>query len=455
MPTFLNTFVRFSFLLCAGVFCVLSAHAERTQTFTITGYYSPLPNQNFYVTGDYQSEIRLNGKGIQGADGTPVYPGMIAASPSYAFGTKVCVPGFGCGAVHDRGQAIVNQGERSLARHDRLDLWMGYGEQGLLRALAWGVKHIDCTVYPSDSPVKEGVNFVTALPLNQILDIGTQKEYPENLRHGDEGDLVRELQEDLAVLGFYNGIVDGRYDFDVKNAVFRFQKKYFLIEASTEVGAGMFGPMTRETLSDQLYKDTVQRKLREAWDNFHFDEVLSRGARNPQVVKLQRILTELEYFTAYPTGFFGPQTQKAVIAFQVAEELIEHAKSPGAGRVGPLTQERLNELVEVKRSLAEAEQAEIVAYQKSRERMKYLAGKNLEVLGVLSLGDYGESVVSLQSALKQLGYIDDVNGSYDQVTQRAIQKFQLDNGVIFSAYEQGAGVYGPYTQSVLMQIVNG
>ena len=75
--------------------------------FTLTGYYSPLPNQDFYITGDYESEKRLNGQGIQGADGTPVFPGMIAAPKTYRFGTKICLPNFGCGAIHDRGGAIA------------------------------------------------------------------------------------------------------------------------------------------------------------------------------------------------------------------------------------------------------------------------------------------------------------------------------------------------------------
>jgi hypothetical protein len=28
--------------------------------FIVTAYYSPLPNQKYYYTGDYESEIKLN-----------------------------------------------------------------------------------------------------------------------------------------------------------------------------------------------------------------------------------------------------------------------------------------------------------------------------------------------------------------------------------------------------------
>ncbi|MBU0668223.1 hypothetical protein KJ951_03160, partial [Patescibacteria group bacterium] len=47
-----------------------------TRTYIISAYYSPLPGQLKYVTGSYQGDIRLNGGGVHGADGTPVYPGM-------------------------------------------------------------------------------------------------------------------------------------------------------------------------------------------------------------------------------------------------------------------------------------------------------------------------------------------------------------------------------------------
>ncbi|MDR3150116.1 MAG: hypothetical protein LBU14_00285 [Candidatus Peribacteria bacterium] len=31
-----------------------------TSYFIVTTYYSPLPNQKYYYTGDYESEIKLN-----------------------------------------------------------------------------------------------------------------------------------------------------------------------------------------------------------------------------------------------------------------------------------------------------------------------------------------------------------------------------------------------------------
>ena len=424
--------------------------------FTITGYYSPLPNQKFYVTGSYEAEIRLNGRGIAGADGTPVYPGMMAASPNFSYGTKVCVPSIGCGAVHDRGQAIVKKGERSLAVHDRLDIWMGYGDEGLLRALAWGVKSVECEIFSADSDIQEAVNFEAAMPIYRILNIPKKKFYNENLRHGMEGHKVEELQRDMKRIGFYSGNVDGIYDFDLKNAVFKFQKKHFLVQTESDKGAGHFGPGTRKKMADEKHRFEIQEKIREAWETFHFEDSLSKGAKNTSVLKLQEMLVELEYLDAYPTGYFGPQTEQALRRFQLDHEIIKYEFAYGAGRVGPKTRDKLNELLEGKKDTIEDEKAAIIAYGKTWDKVRYLASKNFNVETVLAVGDSGENVTKLQVALKNLGYIDTVpTGFYGDATKDAIQQFQLDYGVIFSLNDNGSGVFGPYTREVLSNVLNG
>jgi hypothetical protein len=44
------------------------------KTFIITAYYSPLPDQGFYLKGNFEAEKRLNGNGTNGASGKPVFP---------------------------------------------------------------------------------------------------------------------------------------------------------------------------------------------------------------------------------------------------------------------------------------------------------------------------------------------------------------------------------------------
>ncbi|MEA3304384.1 MAG: 3D domain-containing protein [Patescibacteria group bacterium] len=74
--------------------------------YLLTAYYSPLSDQSKYFRGSFEADKRLNGQGTHAADGTPVYFGMIAASPDIPYGSKVYIPGIGLCTAHDRGSAI-------------------------------------------------------------------------------------------------------------------------------------------------------------------------------------------------------------------------------------------------------------------------------------------------------------------------------------------------------------
>lgn len=68
------------------------------------------------------------------ADGTHTAWGVIAAGPSYAFGTSMYVPGYGSAVVHDRGGAVSD---------GVIDLWMPTcGE-----AIQWGRRSVAVTIY--------------------------------------------------------------------------------------------------------------------------------------------------------------------------------------------------------------------------------------------------------------------------------------------------------------------
>jgi len=344
--------------------------------FTITGYYSPLPRQDFYITGDYWSEIRLNGRGISGADGTPVYPGMIAAPKSYAFGTKISIPGLGTGQVNDRGGAIVEQGQRDLARHDRLDVWMGYGDEGLLRALSWGVQHLECELFSENSSIPVGMDFDIPPMLHQILDLPRRRNFGQNLMVGMRGESIIALQKVLKILGFYEGWEDGVFGIETEKAVLAFQQKYFILEGEEDIGAGIFGPKTRDKLTIELYRQEVEEKIREAWDKFHFEDNLKKGNRNQAVLKLQQILVQEEFMSVSPTGYFGNQTKEALIKFQLANELIKSVNSNGAGEVGPLTRTKLNKILAINKEFLAQEKEAIHAYQLAQKKLSYFAQKD-------------------------------------------------------------------------------
>lgn len=440
--------------LLALILILPSLAMGQSRTFTITGYYSPLPDQDYFLTGSYESEIRLNGNGTHGADGTPVYPGMIAAPKSYAFGTKVCLPGFGCGTVHDRGGAIVKQGERDLARHDRLDLWMGYGMDGMTRALAWGVQHVEGEMSPPGTEIADSVNFSVPLPLTQIIQIMPATAFHTDLSKGMEGEDVEKLQIALRRLNLYTGEITALYNEETEKAVLDFQIKFFVLHSETDMGAGRLGPQTRAKLTSELGKMDTQKKIRELWESFEFEAGMSRGHRSPEVVKLQQVLLQEELLTVAPTGFFGPLTEEALIKLQLRENLITSKFDSGAGRVGEATQNKLNEILNAERVLRVAEKKEIAQKKKEEGRLALLIEDNMRFQFAAKIAAEDSSVETLQLALSQLGYFNaSPTGVMGPLTRASLKQFQLDSGVISTTRSTGAGVFGLATRARLAEVI--
>ncbi len=377
------------------------------KTFVISAYYSPLPCQQRYYTGGYEREIALNGRGVSGADGTSVYPGMIAAPRTYPFGTKMDIPGIGIVAVHDRGGAIVAAGSRSNT-YDRLDIWMGYGDKGLVRALNWGKKTVDVAVYginesiseqvslgdysaseatPNDcgavvatdsAPVTEGVSqpivdqpvvnksIVSEASASQpVVLIETVKSVAfltDDLNPGDKGDKVRSLQQELKKLNLFRTDISGFYGDTTKHAVFKFQQTQGLIMDEKSQFAGFFGPKTRKSMNKLVaassYNETRIAAATETYQRTMLAQVdsglpkrtlisveLRYGMRGPEVAALQKFLMNQGYFDGkLVTEYYGPVTQNAVANFQKAHKIITAPSDTGAGYVGPTTLELINTL---------------------------------------------------------------------------------------------------------------
>lgn len=366
-----------------------------TKTFVISAYYSPLPCQEKYVTGAYESDIRLNGNGVHGADGSDVYPGMIAAPKNYPFGTKMYIPDVGIVAVHDRGGAIVasSGGENSF---DRLDIWMGYGDQGLNRALNWGKRKVDVTVYGvNDSIVEQislsGYSVEEAVPRQCVIDelsetivedvapVSTFVDdgfFHVDLKSGDQGELVTDLQNELKSLNFFKSDLTGVYDELTEHAVLKFQQSQKIVGDEISTGAGTFGPKTREKLNIIVSLRISSKALVAAATAEHDEKLnsvasadpandvpfsagfsdsdnvsillsseLDFGAIGPDVKVLQEFLKDNGFFDGnLVTDYFGPVTRDALIEFQLANKIIESENDVGAGRVGPSTLEIINTL---------------------------------------------------------------------------------------------------------------
>ena len=242
---------------------IFDGEVPYTKTFKISAYYSPLPCQEKYTTGSYEGDIRLNGSGVNSADGTPVYPGMIAAPRTYSYGTKMDIPGVGIVAVHDRGGAIV-PANNGRGAYDRLDIWMGYGDKGLQRALNWGKRDIDVVVYGVNNSIKEEIylpgydiseSIANECSFKQVKSNPVVSQTPSTdtsklsytLYVGSSGYEVQKLQKELKMLSYFRTDVTGYFGPVTEHAIFKFQQSQGIVKDKESDGAGVFGPKTKKT----------------------------------------------------------------------------------------------------------------------------------------------------------------------------------------------------------------
>lgn len=409
-----------------------------TDTMVISAYYSPLPDQARYVTGSYEGDIRLNGSGVNGADGTPVFPGMIAAPPTYPFGFKMKIPGIGTVAVHDRGGAI---------KGNRLDVWMGYGDEGLNRALSWGKRTIDVEMYGVDESVKESVYLEGYQEAEKFVRKVAKitRLFPNDIWYESEGEEVVELQTALKDLGYFEGEVDGFYGEETLHAVFEFQKDNGIIVSWDDLGAGHCGVQTRALLEKKIEKSKNSKKVTIVDPSeIFYSKDISLGAEGDEVEQIQRELLKMNFLRIQPTGKYDELTAHAVFKFQQKMAIVNSESDAGAGVVGPKTREALNR----------------IANSRIGVERKVAAKKNGEVSEAIAFafdmepGMQHEKVVDLQSSLKKLGHFEgDVTDFYGPVTQSAVIAFQLDQGLIGSEDESGAGRVGPRTREALNKLL--
>lgn len=401
------------------------------QDFLITMYYSPQRGQCCYATGGYTAEIVLNGEGKAGADGTAVYPGMVAAPPSYAFGTRIKLPGVGIVSVHDRGGAIKEQGNVH-----RLDIWSGYGEDGLARALAFGVQTIKGTVYPPafrQPPERFSFDKLPApfAELEHYLLDGTNLIAMEP-KKGDRSMSAKFLQQKLAERGYFNRSATGLYGEDTEAALAAFIRDYQLGESAEKLT-----PKTAAYLLASLQRKEARDPIRS-----HINETADASA----IKEAQRILRALGYYRGRTHGRYDQNLADAILKFQKQYALAGDHTSPGAGTIGPLTMKQLR--AHWDRHLVSKHANMKLLRRQVQDR---LIDKNRVIARFLQEGHSGPQVRLLQSLLAERGYFPakKVNGNFGPLTHEAVIAYQLDRKIIASAKHEAAGIVGPATLATL------
>jgi len=420
-----------------------------TQNFVISAYYSPLPGQSRYATGTYAGDIRLNGNGVHTADGTAVESmtgGFVAAPSTFGFGTKMDIEGLGMFTVHDRGGAI---------KGSRLDVWMGYGDEGLMNALTWGKRTVSVTVYMDRPDLVDNNSIVsnyTELEDYQKVTVDSPLDFDKEITVDDEGEDVARLQQFLKDLGYFNGKVNGVFNQLTEKALIDFQKDKGLIRDASYNERGKLGGRTVLVLQEAV------RTGKEEYLEDVPSRNLGRGASGDDVSRLQEILVRLGYLEKV-NGVYDQKTVDAVYQFQLTSKLVEVDTDTGAGYFGPATQLAMTQL----HLQLELGMQEVINSTQSLEKFAVnLVDENLEYLLVddkikfnLSEGDEGLDVYNLQIALRDLNFLRvDPSGYFGPLTQHAVMKFQMKVNLIETEDDVVAGKVGPQTRKALNSFLN-
>jgi len=122
------SFLLLTLLFISNILMFEDVFSSDNDYFVVTAYYSPLENQEYYLTWDYVSEKRLNWQWIRWASWKWVFSWMLAAPKNYKFWTKIYLEWLWIWVVEDRWWAIVNAWKRWYSS-DRIDVWVWYGDE--------------------------------------------------------------------------------------------------------------------------------------------------------------------------------------------------------------------------------------------------------------------------------------------------------------------------------------
>lgn len=419
------------------------------QDFVVSAYYSPLPNQTRYLRDSYEGDIRLNGNGTNAADGTEVHMGLLAAPKSYAFGTQIDLPGLGIGEVHDRGGAIVAKKD-----YHRIDVWMGYGDEGLTRALNWGMREVTGKVFFQKKAQAMTLDF-TVIPAfapqvtqakkskNQVLAIS------KNLEFGIIDKQIPELKKLLKTAGYFMGEVDNNYfDEELKQAVIRYQVDKKIISSVSDSAAGYVGYQTRSSLSGIAVTSTTSvatssnsTAVTPAKTDVQMaiQARLGKDSSGDDVKHLQILLSGLGYYTEKIDSVYSDEVIAAVFAFQKDNGVVVSESDAGAGLFGEKTKAALaNALKEKEKKLAAfpvtksdvftgtAPAKTFVASAVIPKSVSFPSTKGLTIHASFQIGDASDQVRALQKTLAANGLLDakNVTGYFGPLTAQAVSKMK-------------------------------
>jgi len=334
----------------------ISAYWNNSNYFIVTAYYSPMPDQKYYLKGSYKAEKRLNWEWIKWASWKWVFSGMLAAPKWYRFGTKIYLKWLWIWSVEDRWWAIVKAGNRGYYS-DRIDVWMWYWDEGLRRALYWWKRKIKWYIVNKNSKVNLDYNNISA-PLwvtKKLKPIIKKNDsiFSTSIWKWSNMKKIKSLQLFLKAIDLYSWKIDWVYNEEIVGIIYNFQKENSIVNSEYDYWAGYFWPKTRKAFlkySNKIVKDRQRREdliikykaLEEEAKKEAKKEVIiiwkpKFWEISVRVRWLQKLLGFLWYFNYKDTAIFWKKTEKSIIKFQLDNNIILSEKSKSAWIFWPKT----------------------------------------------------------------------------------------------------------------------
>lgn len=323
------------------------SNSSELKKFIVTAYYSPLPNQKFYLRWNFEDEVRLNWEWIRWASWKGVYPWMLAAPKTYAFGTKIFFDWIWIGTVDDRWWAIVSSWSRGYDA-DRIDIWMWYWDDWLRRALTWGKRAIYWRVISKDAeemlPSLElsdfkiwNIDFTNLKNASYVWKNTWPKEdiVPGSLSKNSSSQDIILWKTILTKLWYYTSEIDWKYTNEIYKAILAYQLDNKIVTKKDAFWAGYYWKTTKMHLWNKYSSYLAQEKLKTE-ESAKIDSQLNKLALSfwrpkdseiwQHVRKLQRTLKALGYFNYKDTAIFWKQTKDSLIKYQIDKWLVRNSE---------------------------------------------------------------------------------------------------------------------------------
>lgn len=216
--------------------------------FYITAYYSPLPGQRRYTTWSYEWDLKLNGSWKHTASWKEVFEWILAAPTNYSFWTKIEFEWVWVWVVEDRWWAIVSSWEE-WQDYDRIDIWMGYWDYWLARALKWWTRKIMWKVVPETRELSIEFWFN---PAEKYSDLKVDAEKPTE-------ESVKDLQNLMTEINVYTWAIDWNFE-SVKDEFIKYQVDNNIISSKNDPQAGYFWEKTVAFIRKSYDNDAFKKQ---------------------------------------------------------------------------------------------------------------------------------------------------------------------------------------------------